>query len=305
LLAEKFPVEHAHRHQLKDDGRESLAHMILLPEEGIAGWVYPTMRSTGNSRGRAYLFGPGIGEPIIEEAEEPLDPDMDFDDWRSGPLRMAVREPHETVELAWKGERIDLDGRFTALHPPYAFSLHPGGNPPYYGDDRTEQHGRFVADLRIDGREIHHDGFMIRDHSWGPRVWGLNQHYKWFHAVTPEISVHMFEMQSFGSVHVRGYVFKDGVMGNIMSTDYDITYDDAMFQQALRVTVNDSEGRTVTVNSETFATIQNAWDPEVYLNEAALKVDIEGNTGTGWVEFCWNRKYYDFAKDYVTRFGKF
>lgn len=303
-LAYDFPAEHAYRHRLGEDGRESLAHMLLMPEHGIAGFVYPTMRAEGNAKGRAYLFGPALPEPVTEEIEAPLVAGMDFSDWRVGPLRMAVREAHKTVDLNWSGERINLQGRYEALHPPYAFSMHPDGNPPYYGDDRTEQHGRFTADLTVDGKQVQHEGFLIRDHSWGPRVWGLNQHHKWIHAVTPSCSVHLFEMQSFGQVHQHGYVYRDGTLAHVRSVRYDVHFDASMLQQEIRAEIVDDEARRVLVESTRFAGIQlDAWDPNVYLNEAALEVSIAGETGTGWAEFCWNRNYFDFAHPYVSKYG--
>lgn len=299
-----FPAEHAFRHKLREDGRESLAHMLMFPEHGIAGFIYPSIRATGPAKVRTYLFGPALPEPVIEEVEADVPDGMDFDDWRTGPLVMAVREAHRIVDLDWKGERIQFRGRFEAMHPPYAFSSHPGGNPPYYGDDRTEQHGRLSAEFSVDGLGGKHEGFLIRDHSWGPRIWGLNQNHKWFHATTEDCSIHFFEMQSFGYNHLRGYLFKDGQMRHLASVDYRIDYDDRMMQQGMEVTVVDSEGRRAVVHARAFATIQlDSYDPKVYLNEAAFTVEIEGKQGTGWVEFCWNRNYLDFAKDYVVRFA--
>lgn len=301
--ARTFPAKHAYRHPLRDDGRESLAHMLVMPEHGIAGFVYPTIRASGSAKCRTYLFGPSLPEPITEEVTEPVVDGMDFSDWRVGPLQMTVREPHHTVDLNWAGDRIGLQGRYTALHPPYAFSLHPGGNPPYYGDDRTEQHGRLVANLVVDGRELEHDGFLIRDHSWGPRVWGLNQHHKWLHAVTPACSVHLFEMQSFGYTHQRGYVYRDEILAHIESVEYVLTYDETMLLQGLEAEVVDAEGRSATVDCRAFANIELGWDPKVFLNEAALEVTVDGVPGSGWAEFCWNRDYFDFARHYVAEYG--
>jgi hypothetical protein len=301
--AREFPVEHAFRHRLRPDGRESLAHMLVMPEHGLAGFIYPTMRATGNAKGRACLFGPSLSEPVAEDVEEPVSDDLDFDRWQVGPLSMAVQRPHEQVELRWKGRDIDFEGHYEALHPPYAFSLHPRGNPPYYGDDRTEQHGRLEAVLSVDGRTLRHDGFLIRDHSWGPRIWGINQHHKWLHGVTGSCSVHLFEMQSYGRVLIHGYVFKDGVMAHVAHADYEISYDDSMMQREVRAEIVDSEDRRTSLTATTFAGIQLTWDPRVYLNEAGIEVDIDGDSGTGWVEFCWNRDYFDFAKQHVTRYG--
>ena len=299
----EFPREHAYRHRMKPGGRESLAHMLMFPEHGIAGFIYPSVLADGHAKGRAALFGPGLSAPIQEQVEEEVEAERNFGNWTSGPLRMAVIEPYQRVDLAWNGERIKFDGRFEALHPPYAFSSHPAGNPPYYGDDRTEQHGRLAATLEVDGRRMTADGFLIRDHSWGPRIWGLNQHYKWFHATTARCSIHFFEMESFGRRQLRGFLFKDGVMRHIAGVDYDFTYDDQMMQKTFQARVTDTDGRKVAVNCRTFANIQLEFDPMVYLNEAAFTLEIGGERGTGWCEFCWNRNYFDFARRHVTQYG--
>ena len=298
-----FPAEHALRHALGPDGRESLAHMLIMPEHGIVGFIYPSIRANGDGKGRASLFGPGLEQPVHEEFEEKVSPDMGFDDLRMSQLGMAVREPHKTVDLEWHGPRFQFKGRYEALHPPYAFSLHPLGNPPYYGDDRTEQHGRLVADFEIDGRSYHHEGFLIRDHSWGPRVWGLNQHYKWFHATSGTTSIHVFEMLSFGRRQLRGFLWRDGVMGHVAAFDYDFQLDADMMHKTFDATVTDTEGRVAKVRSKALGNIQLDYDPMIWLNEAGLTLDIDGEEGVGWCEFCWNKNYHAFAKQYVTRFG--
>jgi len=96
--------------------------------------------------------------------------DMDFDDWRFGPLLMAVREPFKTIDLGWVSDRTRFEGQYNAMRPPYAFSSHPKGN------------------LRVDRRDYPLKDFMIRDHSWGLRIWGLNQHYECFHATNANVA---------------------------------------------------------------------------------------------------------------------
>jgi hypothetical protein len=298
-----FSDTHAFRHKLAPDGREAFAHMLMMPEQGIAGFIYPSLHATGPAKARTHLFGPGLVTPIIEEAEAEYPPEMDMGDWRTGPLNIAVKEPHKAFDLNWNGDRLQFEGRYDALHPAYAFSMDPRGVPPYYGDDRTEQHGKLSAKVTIDGRSFQHDGYLVYDHSWGPRVWQLNQHYKWVHFITPTTSVHFFEMQSFGRVHVNGFMWKDSVMRPLASVDYDIVYDETMWQKEFTVRATDSGGRRVIINATTFAKTQLCWLTGVYLNEAAVTVEMDGQSGTGWVEFCWNRDYFDFAKDHVVRFG--
>lgn len=298
-----FPAQEAYRHELLVDGRESLAHVMVFPDLNLAGFVYPSVRAGGHAKGRSLFFGPALEAAIEEEGESIVPPDMNFDRWSAGGLSMAIVEPHRVVDLRWDGQRIQFEGRFEALHPVYAFSSHPSGVPAYYGDDRTEQHGRITGLLTLDGRQIAVDGYMIRDHSWGPRVWGLNQHYKWIHATTADCSVHFFEMQSFGRNYLNGYVFRDGTISHLVSVDYTFEYDDDMIQQVFHATFVDQLGRQVRIACESFAKYRYELDPKVYLNYGAVSVDIDGSKGSGWLEFAWNREYHDFAKQYVTRFG--
>lgn len=285
--AQAFSPDHALRHRMREGCRESLAHMLMFPELGIAGFLYPSVHSDGFAKGRVALFGPGVGnEPVQEQVEGQVPDSLNFDDWQHGPLRMAITRPHHTVELAWRGERIQFEGQFEAFHPPYAFSLADQGVPPYYGDDRTEQHGRLRGQLTLDGKSSEIDAFMIRDHSWGPRIWGLNQHYKWVHATTEDCSLHCFEMQSFGHRELRGYVYRDGVMEHVTGMDCDYRFDDQMMHQSFDASVTDSGGRRTEVRCQAFATLQVELDPVVYNNEAALSVDIDGRQGSGWCEFC-------------------
>ena len=55
-----FPIEHAYRHKMVPDGRESLAYMMMFPEQGIAGFIYPAVLGTGEIKVRASMFGPGL-----------------------------------------------------------------------------------------------------------------------------------------------------------------------------------------------------------------------------------------------------
>jgi len=301
--ARAFPTEHAFRHKLHDGGRESMAHMLMFPELGIAGFIYPAVLSDGQAKVLATLIGPGIDGDIHEQVASQISPAANFDNLQLGPLHMAVGEPYQSVELAWMGERFQFRAKFEALHPPYAFSLHPAGNPPYFGNNRTEQHGRISGNLVVDGREMTANGFLIRDHSWGPRIWGLNQHYKWFHAVTNNCSVHFFEMESFGRRQLRGFLWRDGQMEHLATLECDFCYDEHMMQRSLQIHVVDQAGRVANISANAFADIQLEFDPMVYLNEAALRLDVDGEQGVGWCEFCWNRDYFNFARDYVGKYG--
>ena len=298
-----FPVENAYRHKLAPNGRESLAHIFLMPEHQMAGFIYPSMLGTGEARAMACFFGPSFPEQVIEAHDGTISDDMNFDNWRLGPLHMEVAEPFKKVNLDWSGERIKVNASFEGTHPPYPFSTHPKGNPPYFGDNRTEQHGRVVADIEIDGQKYPHKGFLIRDHSWGPRIWGINQHYKWVHATTGDSSMHFFEMQAFGKTELRGFLFKDGAMRHIADVDYDFTFGDDMLQKTFQVTVTDTEGRKSFIDYKMFGILQSSHDPKTIINTGCATLEFDGVPGVGVCEFNWNKNYFDFVKDYVTQYG--
>lgn len=303
----EFPPEHDNRHNLGNitDGRESLAFMLLLPEQGLAGFVYPAVLANGTAVAKACLFGPALPEPIHETFEDAVPDDMDFYNWHHGGLKMAIHEPHQSLDISWRGLRISLDYHYQALHPAYPFSSRKeAGFPRYFGDDRIEQHGVINGTLAIDGKAIPFKTFMPRDHSWGPRVWGLTQHYKWFHAITAEVSIHFFEMQSFGKTHLQGYLFKDGLMTQIERVEYDFSLGEGMMQTSMEATVHDGIGRSAAVKCVTFASIALDFDPLIVLNEAAMNVTIGDKTGVGWVEFCWNRNYLEYAQTKAARYAK-
>ena len=301
-----FAIEHDNRHALpagEAHAREAVALMLQLPERGIAGFIYPWIKSNGAASASVMLFGPGLPEQIEERFEEvQVDPAMDFYDWNVQGLSLRIVEPHVSADYRFQGDRVKIDCRFEAMHPVYPFSAHPDGCPPYYAADRTEQHGRITGRLEIDGQGFDFVALGQRDHAWGARVWGLNQHYKWFHATTPSAAVHFFEMQSFGAVHVRGFVFRDGAMAQVTSVRHQYLFDDDMHQIEIDVVVEDDLGRSTPIKGKRYAKARFEADPVIVLNEAAITVDMAGESGTGWCEFCWNRGYLDFARQHVAQF---
>jgi hypothetical protein len=299
------PVEDDNRHKLRpaDHCREAAAFMFQLPEQDIAGFIYPWVDNKGLAGGAVYVFGDGVHTPIKERSDKvPVPEGMDFKNWHAGGLSMRLGEAHKRVDLSFKGDRVSIDCCYEAFHPPYAFSSHKDGCPPYYADDRTEQHGRATGVIVIDGLSRPMNSFMQRDHSWGTRIWGLNQHYKWFHATTDISAVHFFEMHSFGKVLVRGFVLKDGRMSEIRSIDYDYTFDDKMHHTSFDLLVTDAANRRTEVKSKVYAQFEYDADPMILLKEGATTVEIDTVTGTGWCEFCWNRNYFEFAKTHLQHF---
>src|SRR3546814_10821374 len=101
--------------------------------------------------------------------------------------------------VRWEGPEASVDFRFEAFHPPYAYSTHAGGCPPYAADDRIEQSGRITGTLRIGDRVIDIRTMGHRDHSWGTRDWGALHFYRWLQSQAGEdmrSEEHTSELQS-------------------------------------------------------------------------------------------------------------
>lgn len=297
-----FALANDNRHDLSQlpNTREAAVYMLPLPQFNLAGLVYTWVSWKGEAAVSVCLFGEGVGEKLEERSEMVnVPPEMDFYDWRVGGLTMKIVKPFESATIDYQGERIQLSFTFDAMHPVYPFSAHKNGCPQYYALDRTEQHGRARGHLTIDGRVYALDTPCQRDRAWGPRVWGLNQHYKWFHATTDTVAVHFFEMQSFGRVHQQGFVFRDNHISQITRVEHEYVFDEDLHHTQIQVVAFDEAGRRTELLCKTFAKFEFNADPMIRLKESPITVETGGETGAGWCEFCWNKEYFDFAKQYV------
>jgi len=302
-IAPLDPV-HDRRHALERDplARESIVYTVILPEERIAGWVYPRVSAEGKAAGIVCAFGDGIkGGAIYENIHETAVPDtMDFTDWKVSGIQMRLGTPLRTARVGYESDRLSYDIEFDALHPAYSYDSHPDGCPKYFADNRFEQSGRVRGTMRVDGRAIVIDGLGQRDHSWGSRNWGVNYHYKWFHATTPVSAVHFFKMEYLGRSLIRGYVYKNGHMSQIRDLQVvDFTLDEDMIHTDIEVLVYDIAGRITRISGRHVAhqplPILNAG---VVLNEVALTVEVDGRPGIGWCEMQWDTRYLDHMRQY-------
>jgi hypothetical protein len=292
---------HHDRHALRREPlqRESIAYLFQLPHEGIAGYLYTWVNGESVAGSALFMYGPGIGEEPIEflvnGVEMPFD--QGFDDWQVGGLHVAHGE-HETAELRFEGDGVSVDYRFEATSPAYLYSCHPEGSPRFIADDRHEQAGHISGVLRFDGKEIHFDGMGERDHSWGTRHWGIAQHWKWFISQAgPELAVHFMELHAMGNRIVRGYVYRDGEMGEI--TDLDVTYehDDNFFHHTFQALVTDELDRHTTVRGTVFARYVMTPHPMSMNNEGSVALEIEGVPGVGHLEMQWQRTYLEYIRE--------
>jgi hypothetical protein len=277
--------------------RESLAYLLPLPDLGLGVIVYTWVHAAGkDGKGRAgsmaVVYGPGVDETVSEASDGILVPDsMGFEDWRVGSITLNAARDAMSTHLKFAGERISLEYEFTGINPPFAFVRHPGGCPSWLADDRSEQGGRVVGSLVLDGVRHEFDTFGHRDHSWGTRDWGGATHWKWWNIMAPDASIHLMELQYFGKTTLHGYVHRDGVTSVITDYDIDVEFDGQVMQQKLDGTITDEDGRVTRVHTSHGADLHWPVSPHLTLHEASMYGEIEGAPGAAYIEMAWPPAY--------------
>jgi hypothetical protein len=291
---------HDSRHRLRPEplARESLVWMLQLPEEDVAAFVYTWVSGDSKAGTAMCVYGPAIGdEPIFEIVDGIAVPfDQGFDDWRVGGLHSRHGDPLEIADVTYTGERASIEYRFEAMHPAYSYGMHRDGCPQWMADERFEQSGRASGVLRVGGREIPFDTLGHRDHSWGTRDWNMSQHWKWLEAQAGETAVHLFEFHPLGRTHLRGYVYRDGVMAEVTGADVDFELDERMYHTSIEAVLHDDAGRSTTVSGTTFSIFEFPVAPTCTLNECSMSVTIDGEPGVGHVEMQWPNAYLDHVR---------
>jgi len=292
---------HDGRHVLPDVamGRESIPYIVVLPEHQIAFFAYTWVSKDSVAGAALAVFGPGVGGDPIQQrlADRPVPADMDFSDWRIDGFQLQQDLEFNKAHLRWETPEATVDFDFEAFHPPYAYASDPRGCPAYCATDRIEQAGRVNGTLRIGERVIEFDATGHRDHSWGTRDWVPFQQYEWFVGqVGTETSVHFWRFNALGKEHVRGYVFKNGLMSRIATVSVDVTFDDQYWQTAYTADLVDEAGRSTSIQTEVFGCYTLKPVPNCSLNESGGRSTIDGKVGVGWMECCWPTDYLDHIR---------
>jgi hypothetical protein len=294
---------HDGRHALPDaaHGRESIPYIVVLPDEQIAFFTY-TWVSKESEAGAAFaVFGPGVGGNPIQQriADRPVPKDMGFDNWVIDGFSMKQDLQFDKAHLRWETPEATVEFDFEAFHPPYAYASDPRGCPSYCATDRVEQAGRVKGTLRIGDRVINFDATGHRDHSWGTRDWIPFMQYEWFVGqVGKDISVHFWHFHALGKEHVRGYVYKDGLMSRIDTVDVNVAYDSQYWQTGYTAQIVDAAGRATSIETQVFGTYCLVPDPAISLNESGGRTKIDGKDGVGWMECAWPTSYLEHIRSH-------
>ena len=293
---------HDNRHALDDVpfARESIPYIVVLPEEGIKAFIYTWVNKESEAGAALAIFGPGVGgEPIQQRLPDRKVPeDMDFSNWQidSFSLRQDLEFKH--ADIRWETDNALLEFSYDAIHPPYAYGSHKDGCPAFVASNRIEQSGRVKGRIVINGREIPFDSYGHRDHSWGVRIWGAFQYYNWFQGQSADgaIAINYWKYLTAGREHLRGYVFKDGLLAEITRLDTDVTFTDDLLQETLVSVIQDEAGRETIVNAEFFAHYNLVPSDDLHLMEGGARATFDGKPGQGQLEVGWPPSYVDFVK---------
>jgi hypothetical protein len=298
LAEQEMAVDLVHdgRHALPNvaHGRESIPYIVVLPEHQIAFFTYTWVSAGGEAGAALAVFGPGVGDTPIQQrlADRPVPADMGFDNWQIEGFNMKQDLQFGTAHLRWETPEATVEFDYESFHPPYSYGNDPRGCPTYCALDRIEQAGSVKGTLRLGDKTIAFEGTGHRDHSWGTRDWIPFQQYEWFVGQAgTDTSVHFWRFNALGKEHVRGYVFKDGLMARVDTVKVDVTYDDQYWQTGYVADVVDAAGRATHIETQVFGTYCLMPHPDLALNESGGAATIDGKTGVGWMECAWPTSY--------------
>jgi len=291
-ITEADDLRHRVPHGVKT--RDSLFWNLVLPDERIAVQLYVWSDGNGVAGRQVSVYVPERDRNIIRNAYDvDLGPDSDFDDWECEGLRLRQPEPLRTAELTYRGDDVELDYCFIARHRPFSYRENPAGCPHWMATNRYEQSGGASGTLRVGDRTIRFDDVWAhRDHSWGRRHWNWVHHWKWLVAGVPsgtELNA-MFHIAR-GDLGVNGHVLRDGEPVALTDGRVNATYDEDMSQSTLEAELLDARGGRTHLTMERFAIFHLPFGSDTLLSEAACRVTIDGEQGTGQFETLWPRGY--------------
>jgi hypothetical protein len=187
---------------------------------------------------------------------------------------------------------------FEGAHPAYSYASHRDGTLPWFADNRYEQSGHIAGTLRLGDREIPFDTTGHRDQSWGIRDWDMCQHYKWLEAnAGPKASVHFTQDFVLGTSNLRGYVFRDEIIAEIVDVDIMVAIGDDLVHDTFIATIADDTGRSTTVTGKTYAHTEFPASARSTIIVCADTVEIEGSPGVGQIDLLWARDYADLLRE--------
>ena len=248
----------------------------------------------------------------------------------AGGLRCEVIEPHVEHRVVYDGPILRLKEPAEMEDPSRAFKMNPhedchvelvlrGVADTYWpwapaegkgetdGDDmhaaiaggfarnHLNQHMSVSGRLAVGGEDFTiGDGLGWRDRSWGPRSWQRIAWYRWAScSFGPDFGLAIIIFgDDAGNRFPRGYVHHGQTREpiRIVDADFDTTYDDRWYTEAVRLTVQTDAGERHVVEGDVWSHIPLRFPNRhtgqmTRVTEGMTRWTCEGRTGVGVLEY--------------------
>ncbi|MGQ4600928.1 DUF7064 domain-containing protein [Nocardia sp. R6R-6] len=274
--------------------RDSLFWQLTMPEEQLGLQIYLYLTDRGRTGYNVVVWGPDEQPVARELAQGVVASGMDLDDFEFEHLTVRQPELRRTAQVGFTSANVRLQYEFEAIHDAFSYRQNPDGLPSWFAENRLEQTGHVTGFLEIGDRRIELDRKGHRDHSWGPRDWGVPHHWKWIIAYTESgRAVNGWIWIAKGEWGFAGYVLKDGVTIPVSHIEAKTGYDRDMAQRSLDAVFVDITGGRTHLTMERFGLFRLPTNDSMatVISEAACAAVIDGEPGAGQFETHWPAGY--------------
>ncbi len=286
-----------HRSVLGGKMRDSLFWELIMPDEKLGLQIYLYLSDIGKVGYNVSVWGANEAPVALKLESGTVEADVDFDNFSFKELQFHQPLGQQRVDLSFRSDELKIDFNFEALHPPFSYHSNPDGLPAWFAINRFEQTGHVNGFIEIGDRRITWDRIGHRDHSWGPRNWGIPHHWKWFIAYTPSgRAVNGWIWIARGEWGFGGYVFDGKEVIPVATIKQRADYNPDMTQRRLDAEVIDITGRSTHLVLESFGVVKlpTSDKMETEIREAACIALIDGEEGAGQFETHWPKRYLDY-----------
>lgn len=281
--------------------RDSLFWQVSMPDEGLCLQAYFFCTDTGNGGYNMCLWGTELEHPLMHFYSGTIEDENNFSEIAFGALKIKQNPIKNTAHVRYEHDGLKIDYHFEGLHSAFSYLANDEGLPEWFATNRIEQSGKLKGSIEVNGRRISLDGRTgHRDHSWGPRDWGMPHHWKWLTAYTPngETTLNAWVWFAGGERGIAGYVARDGKVYPIQAITEKTHYDTEMIQSVLDMSIDYGAETPLALRMDTFAAMQfpKSKKNSNVITEAGCRAVIDGVEAAGQYETQWQTSYYEYLK---------
>lgn len=280
--------------------RDSLFWQLSMPDEKLGFQAYLYLAGDGRAGFNVVVWDDSPKPLVFDLGQATVGDQMDLDDFSLKGLSLTQERLRQSACLNYESDNIRVHYDFNGLHDAFSYHQNPDGLPSWFAMNRLEQTGWVKGFLEFGDRRIELDRVGHRDHSWGPRRWGMPQHWKWLIAYSDDgqYMVNAWIWIAKGEWGVGGYVVKGQVLLPISHIKHHATYDDDMGQQSLEAEIFDTAGGRTTLDMRRIGLVHlpSSDKAETLVSEAVCEAEIDGVKAGGQFETHWSKTYLNYLK---------